>query len=87
MPDKTILDITALDKFKELINDQKKLTVVHFWASWANQCAPMDEALKVLAEEVDSHIATFIRVSHFLNLHTHRDMFLSPQNMVNVEKS
>jgi len=62
MPDKTILDITALDKFKELINDQKKLTVVHFWASWANQCAPMDEALKVLAEEVDSHIATFIRV-------------------------
>ena len=68
MPDKTILDITALDKFKELINDQKKLTVVHFWASWANQCAPMDEALKVLAEEVDSHIATFIRVSHFLNL-------------------
>ena len=76
MPDKTILDITALDKFKELINDQKKLTVVHFWASWANQCAPMDEALKVLAEEVDSHIATFIRVSYFLNIHTHRDYYL-----------
>ena len=62
MPDKQILDITSLDKFKELINDQKKLSIVHFWASWANQCAPMDEALKVLVEEVDSHVATFIRV-------------------------
>ena len=62
MPDKQILDITNLDKFKELINDQKKLSIVHFWASWANQCAPMDEALKVLVEEVDSHVATFIRV-------------------------
>ena len=63
MPDKQIIDITNLDKFKELINDQKKLSIVHFWASWANQCAPMDEALKVLVEEVDSHVATFIRVS------------------------
>lgn len=62
MPDKQILDITNLDKFKELINDQKKLSIVHFWASWANQCAPMDEALKVLVEEVDAHVATFIRV-------------------------
>jgi len=62
MPDKQILDISTLEKFKELIGDNKKLTVVHFWASWANQCGPMDEALKILAEEVDSHIATFIRV-------------------------
>ena len=63
MPDKTILNISTLEEFKKLIGDQKKLTVVHFWASWANQCAPMDEALKILAEEVDSHIATFIRVT------------------------
>ena len=68
MPDKQILDITNLDKFKELINDQKKLSIVHFWASWANQCAPMDEALKVLVEEVDSHVATFIRVRKSKNL-------------------
>ena len=68
MPDKQILEITNLDKFKELINDQKKLSIVHFWASWANQCAPMDEALKVLVEEVDSHVATFIRVRKSKNL-------------------
>ena len=68
MPDKQILDISTLEKFKELIGDNKKLTVVHFWASWANQCGPMDEALKILAEEVDSHIATFIRVKNILDV-------------------
>lgn len=62
MPDQNVLDIATLDKLKELIADNKKLFVVHFWASWANQCAPMDEAIKVLADEVDSNAATFIRV-------------------------
>ena len=27
------------------------MTVVHFWAPWATQCEPMDEAMKILAEE------------------------------------
>ena len=62
MPDQKILDIASLEKFKEIIADKKKLFVVHFWASWANQCAPMDEAIKVLADEVDSGTATFVRV-------------------------
>lgn len=62
MPDQKILDIASLEKFKELIADKKKLFVVHFWASWANQCAPMDEAIKVLADEVDCGTATFVRI-------------------------
>ena len=62
MPDQQILDVANLDRFKELIANQKKLFVVHFWASWANQCAPMDEAIKVLAEEVEVDAASFIRV-------------------------
>ena len=66
MPDQKILDIVSLDKFKELIADKKKLFVVHFWASWANQCAPMDEAIKVLADEVDSGTTTFVRVCSLL---------------------
>ena len=64
MPDTKILDISNLDRFRELLVDKKKLVVVHFWASWANQCAPMDEAIKVLADEVDSNAATFVRVCY-----------------------
>ena len=62
MPDQQILDVTNFDMFKELIANQTKLFVVHFWASWANQCVPMDEAIKVLAEEVETDAASFIRV-------------------------
>jgi len=28
-----------------------RLSVVHFWATWANQCEPMDDAIKGMAEE------------------------------------
>ena len=63
MPDKQILNVTSLDNFKDLLSNKKKLIVVHFWASWANQCVPMDEALKVLADEVESDAACFLRVT------------------------
>merc|ERR1711973_876091 len=32
--------------------DKARLTVVHFWASWAAQCQPMEVAMGVLAEEL-----------------------------------
>ena len=39
------------------------LTVVHFWAPWATQCEPMDEAMKILAEEEpDLKSVNFLRV-------------------------
>ena len=63
MPDSKVVDVVSLDEFKKIIQDEKKVSVAHFWASWANQCAPMDEALKVLADEVDSTAANFLRVS------------------------
>jgi len=31
--------------------------VVHFWASWANQCEPMDDAIKVMAEDEPGNIS------------------------------
>ena len=39
------------------------MTVVHFWAPWATQCEPMDEAMKILAEEEpDLKSVNFVRV-------------------------
>ena len=39
------------------------MTVVHFWAPWATQCEPMDEAMKILAEEEpDLKSVNFLRV-------------------------
>jgi len=40
--------------------DKNRLTVVHFWASWANQCEPMDEAMNILSDELQ-HVG-FVRV-------------------------
>merc|ERR1712029_935243 len=40
--------------------EKDRLTVVHFWASWAVQCEPMDEAMKILAAELP-HVG-FVRV-------------------------
>jgi len=40
--------------------DKNRLTVVHFWASWANQCEPMDEAMTILSEELPD--VGFVRV-------------------------
>ena len=65
MPNSKVIDVVSLDEFKKIIQDEKKVSVAHFWASWANQCAPMDEALKVLADEVDSTAANFLRVSMY----------------------
>lgn len=47
---KKIADVTSMQHFKTLI-EEPRLTTVHFWASWANQCEPMDDAMKVMAEE------------------------------------
>ena len=66
MPVSKVIDVVSLDEFKKIIQDEKKVSVAHFWASWANQCAPMDEALKVLADEVDSTAANFLRVSMYI---------------------
>ena len=63
MPSQEILEVKSLDKFKELIAHETRLSVVHFWASWANQCVQMDEAMKVLSEEIQTNHASFIRVS------------------------
>ena len=39
------------------------LSVVHFWAPWATQCEPMDEAMKILAqEEPELKAVNFLRV-------------------------
>ena len=48
----SIVNVTSLGDFKVRIGSDN-LCVVHFWADWANQCGPMDEALKVLVEEKD----------------------------------
>ena len=40
--------------------DQIRLTVVHFWADWANQCKPMDEAMTILSDELPN--VGFVRV-------------------------
>jgi len=40
--------------------EKSRLTVVHFWASWAVQCEPMDEAMTILAAELPD--VGFVRV-------------------------
>ena len=59
---KRIADVKAKDEFDSIIKSPN-LTVVHFWASWAAQCEPMDEAMKILAEEEPSlKDVNFVRV-------------------------
>jgi len=64
----------SVEKQERIVNIQKKvefdnvvsssnLCVVHFWAPWATQCEPMDEAMKILAEdEPDLKNVSFARV-------------------------
>ena len=42
----------GLGQLKTLLaSHDRGLSVVHFWADWAEQCGPMDEAMRVLAGE------------------------------------
>jgi len=50
MPQDIISNIKAKNEFDILIANSN-LSVIHFWAPWATQCEPMDEAMKILAEE------------------------------------
>ena len=52
MPGNAIVNVGSLADFKLRIGSGN-LSVVHFWADWANQCGPMDEALKILVGETD----------------------------------
>lgn len=53
----------GLGQFKSLVSGHKTgLVVVHFWAAWAGQCGPMDEALKILAQDDDLDSTLFLRV-------------------------
>merc|ERR1712110_544677 len=54
-----IVNASDVASFKAEV-EKDRLTVVHFWASWAVQCEPMDEAMTILAAELP-HVG-FIRV-------------------------
>ena len=57
-----IINVASSTQFDELTNSST-LSVVHFWAPWATQCEPMDEAMKILAqEEPDLKAVNFLRV-------------------------
>lgn len=49
---KEVENVSSLDSFRKMISGPN-LSVVHFWSDWANQCGPMDEALKILVQESD----------------------------------
>ena len=62
MSSERIVNVKDKSQFNELAN-KSTLTVVHFWAPWATQCEPMDEAMKILAEEEsDLKSVNFLRV-------------------------
>jgi len=54
-----IVNASDVTSFKAEV-EKDRLTVVHFWASWAVQCEPMDEAMTILAGELP-HVG-FVRV-------------------------
>ena len=57
-----IVNIQKKDEFDVLVSGSN-LSVIHFWAPWATQCEPMDEAMKILAEdEPDLKNVNFARV-------------------------
>ena len=57
-----ILNILTKNEFDEMVKGAN-LSVIHFWAPWATQCEPMDEAMKILAEEeADLKSVSFARV-------------------------
>jgi len=57
-----IIEIEQKSQFEDVVGSPK-LSVVHFWAPWATQCEPMDEAMKILAEEEpDLKDVNFLRV-------------------------
>jgi len=58
-----ITNVSGKSQFNELLKKSQTLVVVHFWAPWAQQCEPMDEAMKILAEdEPDLKEVNFLRV-------------------------
>ncbi|TRY77941.1 hypothetical protein TCAL_10906 [Tigriopus californicus] len=58
-----IVNVTqGLKSFHSLIEQDQLLSVVFFWADWASQCGPMDEAIKILATEPDLKNVQFLRV-------------------------
>jgi thioredoxin-like negative regulator of GroEL len=57
-----IVNILKKNDFDEMVKGAN-LSVIHFWAPWATQCEPMDEAMKILAEEeADLKSVSFARV-------------------------
>jgi hypothetical protein len=41
----------GLTSFQTLLKVHEGLSVVFFWAEWADQCAPLDEAFKLLSKD------------------------------------
>ena len=57
-----IVNILTKNDFDKMVKGAN-LSVIHFWAPWATQCEPMDEAMKILAEEeADLKSVSFARV-------------------------
>lgn len=52
----------SLAQFRSLAGSADRLTVAHFWADWAEQCRPVDEAFKIMAnDEKNKNKIAFVR--------------------------
>jgi len=63
MPENGVHDLSGgLAQLRAWLQLHDGLSVVHFWADWAEQCAPMDEAFKILAADPSLAQVKFLRV-------------------------
>lgn len=63
MPKDKVTNIKGgLGQFKSKISSHEGLVAVHFWADWAQQCGPMDEAINILSDDKQLKSVLFLRV-------------------------
>lgn len=57
-----VIEVTSPDHFKDLLNqDLNRVSVINFWASFAEPCKQMNEVFKELAKKYGSGLFLSVR--------------------------
>ena len=78
-------EVKSPEQFKELLSaDLKRISIINFWASWAEPCRQMNELVKELAKKY--HAALFLQVCNPIQVFKSKSHELYWRNQVEAEE-
>lgn len=70
MSTENFFEVSSSERFKELLStDLKRISIINFWAPWAEPCHKMNEVVKELAKKYPAALFLQVRTNLIKGVH------------------